>query len=261
MSGALSRPPLIGITAGNDPRFPGHYLLRWDYIYGVNEAGGIPVILAPGKASRFPTYSENFAGLIFSGGYDLTPRIYGQEAHPSLSHTSWERDEFEMTLMRSALLRGVPILGICRGMQVLNVALGGTLVQDLPNTPRNGVLHDDPKRPRDVLAHEVAIHSDSRLCQITGRSRMAVNSFHHQAVDRIGEGLRKVAFAADGVVEALEMPGSSFAVGVQWHPETFWDQGAPFLNFFQALVHAAQEFQENLPERKRTPDRGRLAGT
>ncbi len=236
----MSRPPLIGITAGNDPHMPEHYVLRWDYVYSVSEVGGVPVILAPGKAAEHPSYLESFDGLVLSGGSDISPERYGQEPHETLRSPSAERDEFELGLAQRAIASGVPVLAICRGLQVLNVALGGTLIQDLPSRIGEAIVHDDLERPRHQLAHEVSLDPGTRLLRLLGRSRLAVNSFHHQSVDRLGDGLTVTARADDGVVEAVEMRGPDFVLGVQWHPECFWREGPPFLSLFGALVAQAR---------------------
>jgi putative glutamine amidotransferase len=148
------------------------------------------------------------------------------------------RDAFELALTREALSRDLPILAICRGHQVLNVATGGTLIQDIPSQLEGTVDHD-PEGERWHPAHQVRILPGTRLREILERDEVAVNSFHHQAVKSVGEGLVVSAGSADGIVEGVERPGSRFAVGVQWHPEAFWDKGGAFQPLFEALVRAS----------------------
>lgn len=237
----MPKPPLIGVTAANDPLTPKQYILRWDYVHGLAAVGGIPVILAPSAAAESPGYVDHFAGIVLSGGRDIDPEYYHQEPGPALTPTSAERDEFELELAGTALEREIPILGICRGMQVLNVVLGGDLFQHIPDVFSGIISHDDPARPRTELVHDVAIVPGSRLYRVFGGDRTVVNSFHHQAIDRLGDGLTATATAADGVIEAVEATGRSFVVGVQWHPESLWKRGGVYLGLLAALVDAARE--------------------
>jgi putative glutamine amidotransferase len=237
----VSTPPLIGITAGNDPEHPDFYVLRWDYVRSLELNGGVPVVLAPSGAVLHPALLSRLDGLMLTGGLDMQPSLYGQEPHPSVTRTSAERDEFELKLVREALGAGLPILAICRGQQVLNVALGGTLIQDLPSQVGTAVSHDDKARLRTGIAHRVAIVPGSRLHALLGADTIEVNSFHHQAVATLGRGLVPTAFAPDGVVEGVELPGARFVVGVQWHPEAFWYERQRFGPLFHALVEGAAQ--------------------
>lgn len=230
-------PPLIGITAGNDPHIAEHYVLRWDYVHSVTAAGGIPVILAPGRAGAEPSYLERFDGLVLSGGADLRTETYGQSATAELRWPSQERDEFEIGLVGRALEIELPMLAICRGLQVLNVALGGTLIQDLPSVVGDRISHDDLERPRHALAHDVTLSPSSCLTRLLSKKQIDVNSFHHQAIDRLAPELVAIAHADDGVIEAVELEERS-VLGVQWHPECFWQTGT-FLPLFEALVETA----------------------
>jgi len=241
-------PPLIGITAGNDPNNELYYILRWDYVRSVEAAGGLPVILAPGGAAQHPGLLERLHGIILSGGLDIDPSRYGEDRHPTVTRTSLERDEFESTLLKEALERGLPVLAICRGMQMLNVVLGGTLIQDIPSQVGTAICHNDPEKPRNTIAHEVAIAPGSRLHQILPLGRIEVNSFHHQAPKQLGKGLVPVAFSDDGVIEAVELAGSQFVLGVQWHPEAFWAHGAPFAPIFEALVGEVRKAESKLDD-------------
>src|SRR4051794_1950615 len=210
------------------------------YLDAVAEAGGIPVILAPLPARRLEAIIERLDGVCLSGGPDIEPATYGALDHPELGPTEPEVDLFELGLVRAARRRGLPVLAICRGMQVLNVARGGTLVQHVPD------LSDEvPHRqttPACEPSHAVAVAADSRLARITGSDRIDVNSFHHQAIDLLGAGLEPVAWADDGVIEAVEAPGDAFMLGVQWHAECLTErpeQAALFSSLVDAAEHHA----------------------
>jgi gamma-glutamyl-gamma-aminobutyrate hydrolase PuuD len=238
----VATPPLIGITAGLSPTTPEYYVLRWDYLRSIELAGGIPVVLPPSGPALHPSLIVRLDGLVATGGVDVDPRLYGADPHPKVTDVSEERDEFELILMREALARGIPILGVCRGMQVLNVELGGTLIQDIPSETGSTLCHLDLDQPRATIAHPIFVECGSRLGDILGRHEVPVNSFHHQAVGRLGRGLNATAVAPDGIVEALELPGPRFVVGVQWHPEAFWrEHDRYFGRLFHAFVAAAAQ--------------------
>lgn len=231
--------PLVGITISCDDRRATHFSLRQDYVRAVEKAGGLPVVLAPGGPEDASALLGRIDALLLTGGGDVDPGLYGEEPHASVAYVHPERDVFEIALARKALERDQPLLAICRGQQVLNVATGGTLVQDIPSSLAGAGDHD-PARERWELSHEVRIRPGTRLARILGRDRVAVNSFHHQAVKDLGRGLEATAWSVDdGVVEAIEAPDKTFALGVQWHPESFWNRGADFAPLFEALVAAA----------------------
>jgi putative glutamine amidotransferase len=234
------RRPLIGVTAGFAKTDHEVFALRDDYVRAVELAGGLPVLLAPGPAGNAADLVGRLDGLLLSGGTDLDPAHYGEPAHETVADVSQERDAFELALSREAVARDVPLLAICRGHQVLNVATGGTLVQDIPSQV-GGALDHDPDTERWLPAHEVRILPGTRLREILGRDRVAVNSFHHQAIRTPGQGMVVSACAVgDEVIEGVEVPGRRFVVGVQWHPEAFWDQPEHFQPLFAALVEAAR---------------------
>jgi putative glutamine amidotransferase len=233
-----TRRPLIGITIGYDPEDREIFQLRDDYVRSVETAGGLPLVLAPGNPEDAGPLLDRLDGLLLTGGADVGPHHYGAEPHPTVVRVLPERDSFELALIREALARDLPMLAICRGHQVLNVATGGTLIQDIPSLVRGTVDHD-PEGERWHPAHDVRILPGTRLRGILGRDEVAVNSFHHQAVKDVGEGLVVSAVSADGVVEGLERPASRFVVGVQWHPEAFWDKDGAFRPLFEALVRAS----------------------
>jgi putative glutamine amidotransferase len=231
--------PLVGVTIGNDHRRQSHFSLRKDYVRAVEAAGGLPVVLAPGRPEDAPELLGRLQGLVLSGGEDVDPAHYGETAHKTVTDVAPDRDVFELALVREAVRRDVPTLAICRGQQVLNVALGGTLIQDIPSSVAGAADHD-PERERWELTHEVRLLAGSRLRQVLGEDRVAVNSFHHQAVKDLGEGLVATAWAVeDGLVEGLEASGRRFVVAVQWHPESLWDRRPGFQPLFEALVTEA----------------------
>src|SRR5215468_10118870 len=222
--------PLIGITTYVEPASWGHWnveaaLIPYDYVRAIERAGGRAVLVPPDEDG----VDEVLDALIFSGGNDLAPEGYGAEAHPATNGTNPARDRGELALLTAALERDLPVLAICRGFEVLNVARGGDLVQHLPDV----LGHEEH---REVLGefseHTVRVDPSSRIGEVRG----AVKSHHHQAIGRIGDGLREVAWAEDGTVEALEDPDKPFLVGVLWHPEAGEDQ-----RLFEQLVEAARK--------------------
>jgi len=232
--------PAIAITTGYDQKRPGFFLLRQDYIRAVEQAGGLPVVFAPGKPDDAADLLARVDGLLLTGGSDVDPAIYGEDRHATVTHVARERDDFEIALARAALLRDLPLLAICRGQQVLNVASGGTLVQDIPSQVSKDVDHD-PERERWELAHDVEIVPGTRLRALLGKDRLSVNSFHHQAVKDLGLGLSVSARTpSDGVIEGVEATDRRFTVGVQWHPEGLWNQRENFHGLFLGLVEAAR---------------------
>ena len=208
-----------------------------DYLTAIQAAGGEPLVLEAAEPDR-PAVD----GLLLTGGGDVEAARYGARPHPTESEPDLARDELELDAARRAMDAGLPVLGICRGVQVLNVLLGGTLIQDIPGL-RSGHQPHDVARPRDAWAHWIHVAPTSRLASLLGRrltpdSSCRVNSRHHQAPARIAAGLRVVATAPDGIVEALEHDGQRFCLGVQWHPENFHRTGE-FAELFEGFVRAA----------------------
>lgn len=229
----------VGITIGYSTRTNEVFALRDDYVRSVEKAGGLPLVLAPGQPADAAALLDRVDALVLSGGADVDPAHYDEAPHETVTRVIPERDDFELALCREALRRDLPILAICRGHQVLNVATGGTLVQDIPSQLPGAAEHD-PDTERWETAHEVLVLPGTRLREILGSERVAVNSFHHQAVKDLGQGLVLSARAADdGVVEGIEMPDRRFVVGVQWHPEAFWDH-EPHDPLFAALLRATR---------------------
>jgi putative glutamine amidotransferase len=213
-----------------------------DYEESVRRAGG-DVRVLDRAADRPSDVIASVDGVLLTGGGDVQPALYGATPHPTYDPAEPGRDEYEIELVRRAIEADLPIFAICRGIQVLNVARGGTLIQDIPDEVGTTVDHR-VKEPRFAIAHEVWLTSNS-LLERTLRERLedadslAVNSRHHQAAKDAGEGLAVAATAPDGVIEALEDPGRRFCVGVQWHPENFWRTGE-FRELFEAFVQACR---------------------
>lgn len=208
---------VIGITSYARDGQPPAFSVPSGYVDGVRAIGAIPVILPPGEADA-DRLLDGLDGLLLSGGGDIAPHAYGGRPHESIYSVSEERDAFEFALTRAALAReDFPLLCICRGLQVLNVACGGTLHEHVPERFGDRVPHRRP--PRLSAHHGVRIAPDSRLAGLLGVTEVSVCSWHHQAVDRLGNGLRAVAWAEDEVVEAIEHQGHPYCLAVQWHPE------------------------------------------
>ena len=212
-----------------------------DYLESVKRAGAEVVELALTDDPQAAV--ERLGGLLLAGGGDIDPGYFGQTPHASFEAAEPGRDRFEIELVKAAIARDLPIFAICRGVQVLNVALGGDLVQDIP-TEVNGAVHHDVREPRYALAHEVWATKGSRFAQLMGDKltdgeSCDVNSRHHQAIRHVAEGLEVVATAPDGVIEAVERPASAFCLGVQWHPENFWRTGE-FRPLFEGFVEATR---------------------
>ena len=241
--------PLIGVTTsevrvkdsfeptpqGDPPRKD--LALGFKYFEAIERAGGTPVIVPPLGPRSVDPLLAHLSGLCLAGGPDIDPATYGGEDHPALGPTEPEVDRFELAVTWAARSRCIPILAICRGAQLLNVALGGSLHLHLPDDAGDRVIHrrDGDRGPN--VAHEVRIEPGSVLGQVLGTSRVEVNSFHHQAVRRLGRGLRAVAHADDGVIEGIETTGPDFVVGVQWHAECM--EGDPHDALFDAFVDAS----------------------
>jgi putative glutamine amidotransferase len=227
-------PPIIGVTRCS--RLD-------DYIASIEAAGATARILEVTESPR--SVVGEVAGVLLTGGGDVDPVFYKQERHPAVYDAEAGRDEFEIDLARRALDGDVPLFAICRGMQVLNVAAGGTLIQDIP-TQIDTPLRHAVDTPKDALAHVVHVAGGSALAQALGAGRgttgpLAVNSRHHQSVGDVAPGLTVTATAPDGIIEAIERSGAAFCLGVQWHPENFWRTGE-FKPLFEAFVAATRDY-------------------
>jgi len=236
--------PRIGIAGVVRDRGDGTEIsgVNSTYVRSVIAAGGLPLIIPPDlePACAVELFGDCDA-LLLTGGEDVDPARFGATPHHKLGKTSVARDANELALIADARARDLPILGICRGIQILNVACGGSLVQDLPSE-RPGAVDHDPQAARDHRSHSITIEGNCRLAEILGQSSLDANSFHHQAIDRLGDGLVAVAHAADGVVEGIESSNSKeWLIAVQWHPEELALQpNAADLKLFAALITAAR---------------------
>jgi len=230
--------PRIGLpTYSRKEDEKGRFTLYSQYVDGVRRAGGLPLLLPPGALRETET-EELLAlvdGWVLTGGGDVDPGLYGGERHPRSYNTDPERDEAELTLIR-AIHRGArPALCICRGMQLLNVELGGSLIGHLPDRGEtDGMVHREP--PRQPLSHPVSVTPGSRLASILGTTELSPLSWHHQALDRVAEGFEVVARAPDGVVEGIESPRHPNLICVQWHPELTCADEPPQQRLFDALI-------------------------
>ena len=212
-----------------------------DYLEAVKRSGGEPFELDYHRDDP-ASVVESADGLLLTGGGDVNPELYGEAPHPTFHASEEGRDEYEIALIRAAADRALPIFAICRGMQVLNVALGGTLIQDIPSMV-NGAAHHSIPEPRYQIAHEVWVAKGSRLAALMAEKAdgdtCQVNSRHHQAVKTVAPGWDVTGTAPDGVIESIEMPGDVFRMAVQWHPENFWRTGE-FRPLFEAFVDASR---------------------
>ena len=243
--------PVIGVTANlrEDPKSEeqrplGHFVRAdFDYVDGVVGAGGIPMVLPP-IVEIAEKVVGRIDGLLLSGGSDLDPSYYGEEPVPELNPTVPKRDAFEMALVEHALERGIPVFGICRGLQVLNVALGGTLYQDLPSQLHPDLIAHRQRVPKWQWSHEVEVDGNSKVAGIMETDAIRVNSYHHQAIKDLSDDLVAVAHSSDGVIEAAESPNLSerWLVGVQWHAEAMRDADRQNHNLFRAHVSAAERY-------------------
>ncbi len=230
--------PVIGITTYAQEASWGVWrlpaaLIPLDYVDAVERAGGRPVLIPPSEEGVEETLAA-LDGIVFSGGADVDPSLYGADPHPETDSPQARRDAGEMALLKAALERDMPTLAICRGFQLLNVARGGDLVQHLPEQVGPGVHKDVPG---EFAVHPVEVAPESRLGAIVG-GRSDVTSHHHQGLGRVGDGLVETAWAADGTLEAVEDPQQRFTLGVQWHPEAGEDQA-----LFDSLVAEAGEYR------------------
>lgn len=230
--------PLIGISCSYEQK-ENRYLLAEAYVEAVLAAGGLPVIL-PGSGSikKAAPYLRAVKGLVLAGGGDIDPAYFDEEPHPNLGEITPSRDRFEIMLVKSALWLNKPVLGICRGIQILNVACGGSVIQHIPAVVKKPIKHSQAA-PRDYATHRVFVDKSSRLAQILKSSVVRVNSFHHQAVGNPALGFNVSAVSNDGIIEAIEHPKYRFVLGVQWHPECMVVKDTASRLLFKAFVEEA----------------------
>jgi len=242
--------PLIVVTTtlapGGSYNLPS-VRLNVQYVTAVEEPGGTALLLTPGHdAQSVARMVEVAHGLVLTGGEDVDPALYGQEPHPELSTVNPARDEVELAALRAALEREIPVLAICRGLQLLNVALGGTLYQDLPSQREGDLLHEQDA-PVGHRWHHASVLAGSGLENIFGTRELFINSFHHQGIDELAPSLKPVVWAEDGLVEGVEGRDHPWLYGVQWHPErgeaeSPADERDPDRRLFWAFIRAAREY-------------------
>jgi putative glutamine amidotransferase len=237
--------PVIGITSNSvagDEKRSAQVTLSQTYIQAVLRAGGAPILLPPDLAGEaLQSVLDHLDGLLISGGSDIDPARFNGVPHPRVYGIDPARDEMEIMLVRLATVQGKPFLGICRGIQSINVALGGSLFTDIGDQ-LSGALHHDcyPDLSRDYMAHTVAVTPESRLASILKDAIVPVNSLHHQGIERLAPMLQPVAIAPDGLIEAVELEDHPFGLGVQWHPECLQEHPAQRA-IFSAFIEAAKE--------------------
>ncbi len=236
--------PLIGLTTYTSKSEYGNPVvtLATHYVRAILQAGGMPVLI-PNLLSEpeWQEFYERLDGIVFTGGGDIEPRIFGGPDHPKVGSVDPERDALELPLLRAAAEDGKPFLGICRGLQVVNVALGGTLFTDLADQLPGAMRHNWHEGfPRTHLAHPVRVEEDSLLAKIFDEPMPGVNSLHHQGIKNLAPALKSIAYAPDGLVEAVELPGHPFGLAVQWHPEWLTEH-AWARRLFQAFIDATRK--------------------
>ncbi|HWR42723.1 gamma-glutamyl-gamma-aminobutyrate hydrolase family protein [Sporomusa sp.] len=240
------RKPVIGITCNTvlaeGTMLPGmvRAFASTDYIHAVAKAGGVPLLLPP-VADPAIARSQVIAidGLIMSGGPDVDPLLYGEEPLEKLGVVNLCRDEYELLVVKAAAELKKPMLGICRGIQIINVAYGGTLYQDVSQITGCSIKHFQTTAQREALWHTVSIEPQSVLATILGQQAIRVNSYHHQAIKNLAPGFIVTAGSKDGVIEAIELQNEHFVLGVQWHPEMLAEKSPSMLALFEKLVKAA----------------------
>ena len=236
--------PLIGIPSYLDTsspdRMPARYAASKPFILALLAVGASPVIIPLGMAeAQLREIYERLDGVLLAGGNDLSPATYGQTLNPKTEGVDPARDQCELMMARWALADHKPVFGICRGIQALNVAAGGTLIQDVTETVPHAIRHQyAPEKPRDYVAHDIDTLNGTRLATILG-GHARVNSFHHQAIEQVAPGFHISARAPDGVIEAIEPDNETFAVGVQWHPESLIEIDPTMRALFETFVTQA----------------------
>lgn len=233
--------PVIGITSleGKNPDSLPTVAVLQAYVYAILQAGGVPVLIPSMLADNgWEVVYDRLDGVVFSGGGDIAPEYYDGEMHARVTEVEPLRDSIEMSLLSAVVKDGKPFLGICRGIQTINVGLGGTLYEHLGEQFQGGIDHTYPTTMRTHLVHEVKIEEGTQIAAVVGEPVLRVNSLHHQGLKEIAPELRVTGYAPDGLVEAVEMPDHPFGLAVQWHPEWLTDQ-QPTRKLFKSFVDAA----------------------
>ena len=237
----MSRKPVVGITGAyvfHNKFMEGTYV-HHDYQKSVAVNGGIPIVLPFVEEKLASLMVDQCDAIILSGGEDVDPSVFKKDPHPNLGDTVLLRDNVELKIIERAMERNIPILAICRGIQILNVALGGTLIQDIPSQVEEAIKHSQSVN-RNYDTHWVTIKENSKLASIIGETKTRVNSLHHQAIDVVADNLEVVAKSSDGVIEAVEHTNyASFLLGIQWHPESMAATNEKMNRIFSELIESA----------------------
>jgi putative glutamine amidotransferase len=243
--------PLIGITSRTAAISPSTHptvMLQKSYVDAIQSAGGLPVMIPSDiQENGWKNLVDRLDGILFPGGGDIAIEYFHGTPHPAVYGIESARDAIELGLVREAIASQVPFLGICRGLQVVNVAMGGTLYTHIPDQLPHSLVHDYPGedsiKSRTALLHPVSIEAGSHLAKVLGRTGLLVNSLHHQGIQDVAPAAVAVAHAPDGLVEGIELPEHPFGMAVQWHPEWLTDQ-EPIRSLFKAFVDAAAEYRK-----------------
>ncbi|MEO2092028.1 MAG: gamma-glutamyl-gamma-aminobutyrate hydrolase family protein [Gemmataceae bacterium] len=246
----MSRRPVIGVAMQTLPAKPGGelptcWIMGQRYVEALRSVGALPwlIPLLPHDPDTLAGIFDRLDGVFLTGGVDVDPSRYGEDRHPKCGTTDPDRDAVEIKLLEHATAANKPVLAVCRGIQILNVARGGTLYQDVAEQVPAAMKHDyfpTPAQPsRSYLAHEITVRADSHLGELVGEPVVPVNSMHHQAIKDLAPGLRPTAFAPDGIIEAVEGEREKFLVAVQWHPEELLDTQTGMKRLFTAFAAAA----------------------
>lgn len=248
--------PVIGIPCQADFRAGSKrpvYGNNRTYVHAVESAGGLPILIPMlNDLSELQELLPRLDGVLFSGGIDMQPSLYGAQPHPAEDEPDPRLDEFELTIASWVLEEDLPVLGVCRGMQLLNVLQGGTLYQDIASQCSGALNHCRRDRPRTELTHAVTVAEGSRMERVLGKRQVSVNSLHHQAIKDPGRGIRISGWAEDGIAELMEMPEKRFVLGIQGHPEELYGDVSVFARFFKAFVRACANLSSD-DERPTTP--------
>jgi putative glutamine amidotransferase len=233
--------PVIGITTYSEQKpMKAYSTVSMNYVRSVIMARGLPILLPVCEdIGLAQDYIDCLDGLLLTGGEDVSPLVYGENPIKEVDYFSPVRDEFEIRLVKLALEKNIPVLGICRGLQVMNAALGGTLYQDIFSQVKDCLGHFPKPLPVDELYHSVQIEKNSRLHRVFGKDRIKVNSYHHQSVKDPAVDFQVTARSSDGIIEGIEHRDKAFAVAVQWHPEDLTQRHPQFIKLFDALVQAS----------------------
>lgn len=237
--------PVIGITCGHQWENSERYYVNTPYINAIIVAGGIPILIPYMSEAKLAEILKMIDGLLIPGGIDIDAKLFNQELHPNSGLIDPWWDQLDLTMILGAMARQLPILAICRGCQILNVAYGGTIIQDIDSQVEKPIKHQQ-QAPKWYGTHLITITKPSLLQSIMNTDLMRVNSFHHQAVDRIASGFKVSAVSSDGIIEAIESCDHHFVLGLQWHPELMVEHYPEFKKLFSAFVLAASATMEGV---------------